>query len=440
MTDRSTRIPLTLFPAVYFILLALGAAFTPLWLDELHELVGTYRRSFGELLYWAQFSPGATPLNFIAQKLSLDAFGFSSLTARVPAIVFGTASVWIFQRIAREYVISHWLLAAVIFAVLPHVFRYGVEARPYSQGMFFALVAFWFWTRLEREPARRDTVGFGLSVAACLYSHVYSVFIALGAAAWSLRNPRSRKPVILATIAAGASYIPWFLVQRATQAAANDAGSYSVDWDHFSLLGFIRELCGGGYFCSVPLLILAAIGAVATKNSRLILPSVAGLIGPLVADAVMGYYFAGRQLIFALPFVALLAALGVASSPRWVSAALLIPLMAASIKADFRQATVAREDWATPAHKLASSGACVYVWGEDQLKYLQVYEPSLQQCDLSRTPGEVLYVTTRYSPPADSLKEYQKISSERIGVTEIALYRRDDSLKTYGLSRFVFRQ
>lgn len=427
------RIALTLFPAIYFGLLALGAAFTPLWLDELHELVGTYRRSVGELLRWAQFSPGATPLNFFAQKLVLDAFGFSSLTVRLPAIVFGAASFWIFIRIARKYTGSLWPVAAVLFAFLPHIFRYGVEARPYSQGMFFALLAFWFWTRLEREPARRDAIGYGLAVAACLYSQVYSVFVALAPAAWSLGNPRSRKPVVLAVLAAIASYIPWFLAQRAAEAT-----QYSMDWVHFSALGFIREVSGGGYFCSVPLLILAATGAVATKNLRLAWPAFVGLAAPLAADALLGYFFAGRQLIFALPFLVLLATLGVASAPRWASAVLLIPLMAASFKADFRQATTAREDWALPAHKLASSGACVFIWAEDQLKYLQIYEPSLKQCDLTQAPEEILYVTTKYSPPGNPLRGYVLIRAERAGVAEIAVYRRDASLKTYGLSRFFF--
>ncbi len=434
------RILSTLFLAIYFFLLALGAAFTPLWLDELHELVGTYRKSVNELLYWAQFSPGATPLNFFAQKLSLDAFGFSSLTVRLPAMVFGTASLWIFLRIAREYTKSLWLLAGILFALLPHVYRYGVEARPYSQGMFFALVAFWFWTRLEREPSTRDAIYLALAVSASLYSHVYSVFVAFGTVLWSLQNPRSRKLVILATFAGCLSYVPWFLIQKATQSVAPGAATYSVDWAHFTILGFIRELGGGGYFCSVPLLILATIGVIKTKDLRLLAPSLAALIGPLAADAVMGYYFAGRQLIFALPFLVLLATSAVAHAPKWTSAALLIPLVAASIKYDFRQATVAREDWQTPAQKLSSSGGCVYVWSPDQLQYLQVYEPSLKQCDISKSPGEILYVSTRYSPPIDPPRGYQKVRSERVGVAEIALYRRDDSLKIYGLFRFFFRQ
>ena len=418
-------------------MLSLGAAFTRPWLDELHELVGTYNRSFQEMWHWALVSPGATPLNFIAQKLALDAFGFSSLTVRLAAIVFAVASLWMFLRIARQYIDSRWVIAGALFAVTPQIFRYGVEARPYSQGMFFALVAFWFWMRLEREPARRDAVAFALAVAACLYSQVYSVFAPLALAAWSLRNPRSRTLVLLATTAAVASYIPWFLLQRATQTAVR-AATYALDWSNFSALGFLRELSGGGYFCSVPLLILAVAGAVATRRMWLILPAIAALVGPLVADAILGYYFAGRQLIFALPFLILLAALGTRAMPKWTSAVLLAPLLLASLRYDFRQATTTREDWESPARKLAGYG-CVYMWREDQLEYLRVYERKLRQCAAEALPDEFPYVTTRYSPPGEPPKGFTAIRRESIGVAEVVLYRRDASLKTYGLSRFVLR-
>lgn len=412
---------------------------TPLWLDELHQLVGTYHRSLPEMLHWAKASPGGTPLNFLAQKLVLDIGGLSSLAARLPAVLFGAGSLWMFAKIAREYLDKQWILAAAIFAVLPQIFRYGVEARPYSQGMFFALLAFWFWRKLEREPSRRHAAAFALAVAGGLYSQVFSVFVALGQAAWSLRNSKSRKYVIASIAAAGISYVPWFLTQRATQAVTRTMSNYSFSWDQLSILGFVKELSGGGYFCSVPLVILAAMG----RDPRLWLICLFGLALPVAADATLGYFFAGRQLIFALPFLVLLAAKGAGSVKRPAAALLMTPLIVASVVSDFKQATNVREDWATPAHRLAShymsSAGCVYVWSADLLPYLQVYEPGLKPCDPANLPNQFPYVTTRYSPAADPPKGFVKIRSERVGVTEIAVYRRDDRLKTYGLSRFIFR-
>jgi len=83
------------------VLLGLAASATPLWLDELHQLVGTYDRTLTQMLHWAQASPGGTPLNFLVQKAVLDILGFSSLSVRLPALIFGVGCVWIFARIAR---------------------------------------------------------------------------------------------------------------------------------------------------------------------------------------------------------------------------------------------------------------------------------------------------------------------------------------------------
>jgi hypothetical protein len=241
----------------------------------------------------------------------------------------------------------------------------------------------------------------------------------------------------LATAAAFASYIPWFLLQRATQSAVN-APTYQLNWAKFSVLGVVRELSGGSYHCSIPLLILAVIGVFATRDLRLAVPAIAAILAPLAADAGLGYYFAGRQLIFALPFLILLAILGVRIAPRWVSAALVAPLLVASVVYDFRQATTTREDWESPARKLASY-SCVYVWEEDQLQYLRVYERSLRQCDPANWPEEFPYITTRYSVPPQPPNGFTPVKREQVGIAEIVLYRRDASLKTYGLSRFLFR-
>ena len=70
----------------------------------------------------------------------------------------------------------------------------------------------------------------------------------------------------------------------------------------------------------MPLLILAAFG----RDSRFAWLALAGLAAPVAADATLGYFFAGRQLIFALPFLILLAAKGAARIPRWAAASLLI--------------------------------------------------------------------------------------------------------------------
>lgn len=389
------------------------------------------------MLRWAQSSPGGTPLNFLVQKWILDIFGLSSLTARLTAVLFGAASLWIFGRLAKEYLQQRYLIAITVFALLPQIFRYGWEARPYSQGMFFALLGFWYWLRLEQAPNRRDAIGFGLSVTGGLYSQVFSVFVALAAALWSLKSRRSIAPVWGAFLAGCAIYLPWFLAQRMSREATETMNSFSFAWQQITPQGFLRELSGGGYFCSIPLVVAAAFG----RDGRLAWIAGLCLVLPVIADATLGYFFAGRQLIFALPFLALLAVKGLERLPSKAAVGLTTTLVIASVVSDIKEATRVREDWETPARYLASSAVgCVYAWSPEQFQYFRIYEPKLKQCDPTKLPDEFLYTTTRYSRPASPPPGYRQLRVERIGIAEIAHYRRDDRLKEYGLSRFVFRQ
>src|SRR5690606_37794942 len=101
--------------------------------------------------------------------------------------------------------------------------------------------------------------------AAGLYTQALSLYIPLGLAAWSLRNPKSQKLVIGSIAVVVLSYIPWFIAQRATYAITHNMYNIHFSWDQITPHGFVRELAGGGYFASVPLLVLAAFG----KDARL---------------------------------------------------------------------------------------------------------------------------------------------------------------------------
>jgi hypothetical protein len=226
-------------------------------------------------------------------------------------------------------------------------------------------------------------------------------------------------------------------MQRSSAKAMATMNAFDFTWAQITPHGFLRELSGGGYFCSVPLVVAAFFG----RDIRLAWMAGICLLLPIAADASMDYFFAGRQLIFAIPFLVLLAAKGLSRLPRLAVVMLLPTLFIASVIVDFRQATRVREDWATPARYLANSGvACVYAWTPEQFQYFQIYERGLKQCDPSNLPDEFLFTTTRYSAPATPPSTHRRIRSDQIGVSEIVLYRRDASLKTYGLSRFLLRQ
>jgi hypothetical protein len=317
----------------------------PLWADELLQLGGAREGTWGALVRWAQVLPGGVPLPLALQKLSILAFGWSNWAVRLPAALFGIGAAVLFWKVARGR-----LAALAMFVAMPMLFRYSTEGRMYSEALFFVLLC---WL------ARRRWLQVGAAVLA-VYSSPFALFPLLAIS-----------PV--AAVIAGGALLPWWLVQRGVQAAAGSTAVYQFAWGQLHPLLLLREFTGGGYWCGVSLLLLAAIGRRIRYGRMLGL----SLVGPVVADAVAGYFFAVRQWLFALPALVLLAAEGVRS--RWGFFMLSVFLVGALAK-DVRMTFFAAEDWGLAARALrveVSRGACLVVAPAAQLAYYTFYEPSL---------------------------------------------------------------
>ena len=113
----------------------------PFWLDEVLQLLGTRNHSFAEALQWAARNPGGAPLPYLAQWASLQLLGYSPAAARLPAAASSILAALAFAALLRQLRVRNALLAFAMFLLLPLQLRYGFEARPYSQGLFFSILA-----------------------------------------------------------------------------------------------------------------------------------------------------------------------------------------------------------------------------------------------------------------------------------------------------------
>ena len=313
----------------------------PLWADELLQLTGAREGSWTALFHWAQILPGGTPLPLALQKLSIASFGWSNWALRLPAAFFGIASAALFVRLCQAR-----LVPLALFLAMPMLFRYSTEARMYSEALFFVLLVWVARGRASRTVA---------SVLA-LYSSPFTLFAILPLAPF-------------AAIVSAIAFLPWVIRQHGVQQAQGSLAVYQFSWSQL-LPG---ELSGGGYACTVPLLLLAGMGW-----RKQLWPMTAGAImGPPLADAVRGYFFAARQWLFALP--PLILAAGYASHLPAARCLLLIFFAGAAVK-DVRQTFFAKEDWGAAAKAISnelSNGGCLVVAPREQLSYYSFYQPGL---------------------------------------------------------------
>lgn len=439
------------FPHAAFLSVYAALAFallgrTPLWLDELQQLGNAWRRTPGQLLRWTEISPGAVPLPAFVQQLVLRVLGYSTFAARVPAACFGVLAGCAFAVVLRRVGVRRRLVALALFLFLPLQFRYALEARGYSQGLFCSVAALWLFLELSKRPSLRMAFAYFLAIAIGIYSQPFTLFPVAGqvVSAFSKGPARvARLHAISAAALACLTYLPWRWLQRRA------LESVTPEHDVFSLaqirpLVLLHDFVGGGYVCTVCILALALFGLLygSPELPRGLLVSMVAIpfVGCIATDALFSYFFADRQLLFAMPGLVLLAAGGVDAvwkkRPIFLAALLASFFIAASVT-DWRDATVPKDDLARAAGAIASSmepGACVIAAPPEEIAYYVFFHPELDSrvCrEPLNSPEVVTVISDNWSGAENRRKllgqlgnRYTRQSRAVIGHIALTLYRR----------------
>jgi mannosyltransferase len=183
-----------------------------LWIDEISSLLDSFRQPLSVI---ASSFPGDNrhPLYSLLAWASIQAFGEAPWTIRLPAALFGTASVPMLYLLGREAIGSRQgLLAATFLAVSYHHVWFSQNARGYSALAFFAIAACYLLLRGLRTARTPYFVAYALATGLGAYTHLTMVFLAVGQAAvvaalLSRRSPRwsvSRRHAAIAFVGGAA--------------------------------------------------------------------------------------------------------------------------------------------------------------------------------------------------------------------------------------------
>lgn len=178
MTKRDPRGQLVLLAGILVVAAALrGIGLDAgLWYDEVVTLVEFVRLPTPELL-----TTYTTPNNHILYTLlaqgSVAAFGETAWALRLPAVVFGVASVgalWLLgTRVTSP---TETALAAGLAAISYHHVWFSQNARAYTGLLLCILLATWLFVGGMRRPGRGVWVAYAAVVAIALYLHLSAVF------------------------------------------------------------------------------------------------------------------------------------------------------------------------------------------------------------------------------------------------------------------------
>jgi 4-amino-4-deoxy-L-arabinose transferase-like glycosyltransferase len=389
--------------ALLFLALALPlAAMRPLWLDEILQLMDTRQPTVGQLMARLPYdNPGGAPLGYLVQQAALRILGYSVWSARLPAVLFGSASIFLTSLVAVELGLRRGQRSAILLALFPLMLRYGTEARMYSQALFFSVLATWIWLRLVRKHVRNPPwmpVAYWASLVVCAYTQPYAVSVGIAQVLWTVIYWNRRAAFVsgAALALAVGSFLPWYVHSKAIW-AADLAGTPGFSASPKMPLMIFREFSGAGYWGTALLAVLCAM-AVAQRSlpaptvTLLALLMVTPVAGALCGDAYFGYFLANRQFLWALPAAAILAAAARGSRATHAATALLAVVCVWQSTRFFRSP---HEDWQIAADTLADrvrQGDCITVAPPEQAKIYQFFHPGLESAGCKGDPN-VLAVT-----------------------------------------------
>ncbi len=148
-----------------------------LWYDEVDTLVHYARLPMVELL---TTFPSLNHHVFYSLQASafIAIFGESAWALRMPALLFGLASIWALWLVCRQ-VVSPWetRLTVLLLAVSYHHVWFSQNARGYTGLLFWALIATYFLIRCARAPSVLLWTAYGVSGALACYTHLSAALL-----------------------------------------------------------------------------------------------------------------------------------------------------------------------------------------------------------------------------------------------------------------------
>lgn len=149
------------------------------WYDEAFTMMLIDGRNLAEI--WVRnIRDVHPPLHYLVLDLWVSVFGVSELSARSLSAVFMIACIPLaYLLVKRLASVQAARLAALFVAVGPYMIRFAQEARMYAMLTFFVLLATFLLVRALQDHQKRDWVFYALAMAAALYTHYYTVFVAI---------------------------------------------------------------------------------------------------------------------------------------------------------------------------------------------------------------------------------------------------------------------
>lgn len=195
-------------------------------------------------------------------------------------------------------------------------------ARQYTLFYTLSVMSLWIYWRWQARPTGRWWWALMLVQTANLYTHYFSVFIAITISLHAIltNHPRKSWRVIAAMIGSGMLFLPWLpsiLVQlQGEHGKGLDYGATNIA---MILENYLGRMMNANWWLGGIMTILGLIAFIREKRWKLgllLLIGLATFIPMLIINQTLFEWYIGRNMLYTLPFVMLLYGLGLAYLPQ----------------------------------------------------------------------------------------------------------------------------
>jgi mannosyltransferase len=147
-----------------------------LWYDEVGTLVKSVRLPTHQLIT-TYTDQNNHPLFSLMAHLSVQLLGESAWTLRLPAILFGLASLWALFLLGRVVTSKREaILATILMVVSYHHVWFSQNARGYTGLLFWGLLSTWLFIEGSQKNKLSIWIAYAASMALGMYTHLTTVF------------------------------------------------------------------------------------------------------------------------------------------------------------------------------------------------------------------------------------------------------------------------
>ena len=331
-----------------------------LWLDEILTVVRLVPGSVVSLFTGPETLNNHL-LHTLLVRVSVAAFGVEEWAVRLPALLFGVATIPALYLLARLALRSREaLFASVILATSYHHVFFSQNARGYTGLLLWTALSTWFLLRALIDDRWRDWILYFVTGALAPLTILLGGAVALGqmmalpfVALRIRRAGGSPRPAILKAVPfVGAVGMVGLAVLEVVGGEAFGVVSPGRTWTGG---GFWEELgiglrSGLGIAGLLVLVVVAAplaVGALRFARRRLVYAVyLVAPLAPLGLLAAIGFFMTPRYLLWALPVFAIglpAAVTGLGRASRWMGPVLTAAIVAASASALPHQYTVPKQ-------------------------------------------------------------------------------------------------